>query len=150
MKKLYATGLVIGRFDPLHKGHSFLIETALAQTDNLNVIVCERAEQSIPVELRARWIREIHPRTHVHIARDIIKDGDHQGWADYVKKILGHTPEALFTSEEYGERYASILGSNHVLVDKERINIPISATMVRNDPKKYAVYLDPIVLDFYI
>ena len=41
-------GLVIGKFYPPHRGHKFLIDTALSQVDYLDVLVCVRAEQAIP------------------------------------------------------------------------------------------------------
>lgn len=47
---------------------------------------------------------------------------------------LGRAPDAVFTSEDYGDRYAALMGSKHVSVDKPRGRVPISATVVRNDP----------------
>lgn len=58
-------GLVVGKFYPPHRGHKFLIETALAQVDHLDIIVCVRLEQWIPGELRRQWLAEIHPTAHV-------------------------------------------------------------------------------------
>lgn len=47
-------GLVIGKFHPPHRSHKFLIETALAQVDCLEVPICVRPEQTISGELRLR------------------------------------------------------------------------------------------------
>ncbi|WP_144530121.1 adenylyltransferase/cytidyltransferase family protein, partial [Peribacillus simplex] len=38
MKKL---GLTLGKFAPLHKGHQFMIETALQEVDELIVVIYE-------------------------------------------------------------------------------------------------------------
>src|SRR5262249_30630855 len=51
-------GAVIGKFHPFHTGHRHLIETALARADTVSVIVVAREGESIPGELRARWIGE--------------------------------------------------------------------------------------------
>ena len=36
MKK---TGLILGKFAPLHKGHQFMIETALKEMDELVILI---------------------------------------------------------------------------------------------------------------
>jgi cytidyltransferase-like protein len=36
-------GLVIGKFLPPHRGHSYLIETACAAAEHVVVVVCARA-----------------------------------------------------------------------------------------------------------
>ena len=47
MKKV-KRGFVIGKFDPPHKGHHFLIDTALENSDELHIIICEFPENKIP------------------------------------------------------------------------------------------------------
>ena len=42
-------------------------------------------------------------------------------------------PDAVFTSESYGEELARRFGAAHVSVDPERRTVPISATAVRRD-----------------
>lgn len=54
-------GLVIGKFYPPHRAHKFLIDAALVQVDHLDVLICVRPEQTIPRQLRAQWLREMHP-----------------------------------------------------------------------------------------
>lgn len=143
------TGLVIGKFYPPHRGHKYLIDAAAKETDRLFVVVCRRQNQYIDVELRATWLRAIHPSANVLIAEDIQKDDDPHAWGAYIKEILGCTPDILFTSEEYGERYARILGARHVLVDQKRKAVPISATEIRKNPLRYAEYLEPCVLEYF-
>ncbi len=143
--KPYKTGLVIGRFNPPHKGHSFLIDAALAQSQRVAVIVCETKGEVIPASTRALWLQEIHPTSEVFVADDHVSDGDHAGWASYVRDILGYTPEALFTSESYGDLYAKVLGSKHVMVDRQRQSVPISATEVARHPSKHFAHLHPQV-----
>ena len=38
MIKKFETGLVIGKFFPLHKGHQYLIDTALEQVKELTIL----------------------------------------------------------------------------------------------------------------
>lgn len=127
-------GLVIGKFYPPHLGHKFLIDTALAQVDHLDVIVSARPEQTISGELRAQWLREMHPSAHVRVIDDPGRDDDSEFWAQYSLRILGRAPDVVFTSEDYGETYARFLGCRHVMVDRERTRVPISASAIRSAP----------------
>jgi HTH-type transcriptional repressor of NAD biosynthesis genes len=142
-------GLVIGKFYPPHRGHSFLIETALAQVDHLDVLVCSRPEQTIPGELRARWLQEIHPTAQVRTIVDPGEDDNSKFWAEYTLRILGRAPDVVFTSEDYGEAYARFLGCRHVMVDRERKRIPISGSLLRAGPLRYWEYLDPCVRAYF-
>lgn len=142
-------GLVIGKFYPPHRGHKFLIETALAQVDHLDVLICVRAEQTIPGELRAQWLREIHPAACVRVVEDPGEDDNSQFWANYTVQILGRAPDVVFTSEDYGERYACFLNCRHVMVDRDRTCLPISARTIRTAPLRHWEYLEPCVRAYY-
>lgn len=142
-------GLVIGRFYPPHRGHKFLIDTALAQVDHLDLLVCVRPEQTIPGELRAQWLKEIHPSAHVRAIDDPGKDDDSEFWAKYTVQILGRGPDIVFTSEDYGEAFARFLGCRHVMVDRERRHVPITATAIQQAPLRNWEYLEPCVRAFY-
>ena len=136
---------MIGKFYPPHKGHKYLIQTAEKQVDHLVVVVCDLDTQEIPADLRAKWLQEIHPSVEVMVVKDIGKDGDSEAWAKYTREFLGYAPDIVFTSEDYGHDYARFLGAKHVLVDKERVNVPISATKIRNDVFAHWDYLESCV-----
>ncbi|KKT88976.1 MAG: hypothetical protein UW88_C0006G0001, partial [Candidatus Collierbacteria bacterium GW2011_GWD2_45_10] len=51
MQKKYRTSLVIGKFYPFHKGHQFLIKTALKNSASVTVIVCQTDRYLIPAEI---------------------------------------------------------------------------------------------------
>jgi NadR type nicotinamide-nucleotide adenylyltransferase len=138
-------GLVIGKFFPPHKGHKYLIDTASGQTTDLTVVVCDKEGEAIPARLRAAWLREIHPNARVMVVADIGADDDSKRWAEYTLSFLGYKPDVVFTSEDYGERYASFLGAKHVLVDRQREAIPISGTQVRDNPLLAWDFLEPPV-----
>jgi NadR type nicotinamide-nucleotide adenylyltransferase len=142
--------LVIGKFCPPHKGHKFLIETALTQADHVDVIVCVREDQTVPGELRAGWLREMFPSANVITVRDICDDENSELWAKYVRTVLGRAPDLVFTSEGYGERFAGFLGCEHILVDEARNRVPVSASMVRENPLRCWEFLEPCVRAYYV
>ncbi len=147
---MFSHGLIIGKFYPPHRGHKYLIDTAVARCTEVTVIVCWKDGQDISGVERARWIQTIHPTVHVKLLDDNrLTDDDSVGWAENTLAVLGFTPDAVFTSEAYGDAYASFMGCVHVLVDKERTHIPISATMVRSNPQKYAAFLEPCVRAYF-
>ncbi len=148
--KTFKKGLVIGKFYPPHRGHKYLIDTALAQCEEVTVIIGWKAQEIIPGYLRAQWLQRIHPSARIMVVEDNkLADDDSAGWAAYTIGVLGYTPDAVFTSENYGDPYAKYMGCVHVLVDRERVRIPISATMVRSDPQKYAQFLEPCVRAYF-
>jgi HTH-type transcriptional repressor of NAD biosynthesis genes len=130
----YGLGLVIGKFLPPHLGHKLLIDTAAARSNQVVVIVCAKPTDSIPGELRGRWMQEIHPTVRVMVIDDRYDENDSHVWAENTVRWLGRTPDAVFTSEDYGDQYAGLMGAKHVCVDKLRERVPISGTTVRNDP----------------
>lgn len=142
-------GLVIGKFYPPHRGHKLLIDTACAQSDQVTVLICRRPGEMPPTEQRAAWLREIHPTAQVLMIEDTVDSDDSEGWARYTIEFLGWSPDVVFTSESYGERYAHFLKCQHVLVDQARIRVPISGTKVRSNPLRYWDFLEPPVRAFY-
>lgn len=138
-------GLVIGKFYPPHRGHSFLIDTALSESDSVDVLVCDSPDYRIPAETRARWLRRIHPHATIKIIPDIGKDDDSVAWARHTVRFLGYVPDIVFTSEAYGEPYAKALGCSHRLVDRIRKTVPISGTQIREDVHQHWGFLSPVV-----
>lgn len=146
----YKRGLVIGKFYPPHRGHKYLIDSARSRCEKLTVIVCWKQSETIPGNIRASWLQKIHPDVHVMVVEDNkLHDDDSEGWAKFTLGILGYTPDVVFTSEAYGDPYASFMGTVHELVDKDRTVIPISATIVRSNPMKYAKFLEPCVRAYF-
>jgi NadR type nicotinamide-nucleotide adenylyltransferase len=130
----YGLGVVIGKFYPPHRGHSFLITTALAQCNHLVVIVCGRPTDTIPGAVRGEWLKELHPTAEVNVIDDRYDEKDSRVWAENTIRWLGRAPDVVFTSEDYGDRYSALMGAQHVCVDKARNTVAISATTVRKDP----------------
>lgn len=142
-------GLVIGKFYPPHRGHKHLIDTATANSEEVHVIVCDAPGEDPPASMRAGWIREIHPAVKVMVIEDTYDPNDSELWANLTRQWLGFTPEAVYTSEDYGHDYCRFLGTRHVQVDKPRRAFPVSGTMVRADPLGCWEFLEPPVRAHY-
>ncbi len=142
-------GLVIGKFYPPHRGHKLLIDTATTQSEQAVVIVCAKPTDSIPGELRGKWLQEIHPTARIMVIDDRYDENDSRVWAENTIRWLGRAPDAVFTSEDYGDRYAALMGSKHILVDKPRGQVPISGTAVRSDPYAHWKFIEPPVRGWF-
>ncbi|MES2983504.1 MAG: AAA family ATPase [Verrucomicrobiota bacterium] len=145
----YELGVVIGKFLPPHKGHCYLIETALSRCERVVVIVCGKPTDLIPANVRVDWLREITPAAEIMLIDDRYDANDSRVWAENTIRWLGRAPNAVFTSESYGDAYAGHLGCVHESVDPARLQIPCSGTAVRNDPFALWDFIDPPVRAWY-
>jgi HTH-type transcriptional regulator, transcriptional repressor of NAD biosynthesis genes len=71
--------------------------------------------------------------------------------------VIGITVDAVFTSEDYGDGFAEELTRffrerdpaaprvSHVMVDRERVRVPISGTRLREDLDTHREWLSPAV-----
>jgi len=146
-------GLVAGKFDPPHRGHALLIDTARTYCERIIVLVVDYAEQTVPAELRAAWLREIHPGTDVRVIPDdpAIAAEQTVEEARWIRAFLGDEPiDTLFSSEHYGESLAHQLGAKHYDVDRERAMVPLSGTMVRRAPATMLDWFEPPVRAHYV
>ncbi|MEO5948813.1 MAG: AAA family ATPase [Candidatus Saccharimonas sp.] len=134
-------GIVIGKFYPPHLGHNYLIDTALANCDDVDVLVVDNPEYKLPAEKRREWLQAQHPQARVRIINDIGKDDDSIAWAAHTMQFLGYKPDVVFSSEHYGESWARYMGAKNVTVDINRAAIPISGTEVRKNFLKSWEYL---------
>lgn len=137
MKK---TGLTIGKFAPLHKGHQYLIETALIEVDTLYILIYNTNVVSIPLQIRANWIRALYPTAQVIEGWDGPEGYSNERsfeivQENYIIKMLnGVTITHFYSSEFYGEHVSKCLNALDRRIDQERRHIPISATSIRFDP----------------
>lgn len=129
----HGLSVVIGKFYPPHLGHRYLIETALAESAQVVVIICEHPTQVLSGEQRKEALRDWFLNLEVRITPDDLPN-ESAPWATRTKEILGRAPDAVFTSEEYGKSYAEELGCFHRLVDLHRDHFPVSGTAIRENP----------------
>lgn len=118
----YATGLVVGRFAPLHRGHERLISAALAACERVIVMTWSTPDvPGMPLAVRAAWLRERFPAADVR-ALDGGPPDDAPGpvhWAFVQASLAGQAVDAVFTGgEAYGDPFAASLGAAHVVVDR--------------------------------
>jgi cytidyltransferase-like protein len=150
---MYDVGLTLGKFAPLHRGHQYLIETALREVGRLIVVVYGAGQTTdIPLAVRAGWIRRLYPAVEVLEAPEAPED---RGSSSEIRKIhedflgrflAGRHIDAFYSSEDYGEYASRVFGCVNRLVDKERATVPVSATMIRGDPLGLRGMVDPLVL----
>ena len=149
----YPTGLIVGRFDPPHLGHSFMIEQAATVVDRLVVYVNWSARRdAIPGELRATWLAELHPGVEIRaVAHGLETDfSDEALWRRWMDLFRSHWPfddgpHAVFSSDSYVGSLADRFGADAVVVDAERSQVPISATQIREAPGSHLDKVAPPV-----
>ena len=145
-------GFTIGKFAPLHKGHQFLIETALKEMDEFYAVIYETDIIKINVQERARWLKQLYPNLHIIYAFNSPKQYglDNESvkiQMEYLSNLIKEIPVTHFYSSElYGEKVAEYLNIENRIVDLERKNIPINAETIRNNYKENSKYLEDFVL----
>ncbi len=145
----FGLGVVIGKFLPPHRGHHFLIDTALSRCAALVVIICEKPGDPVPGNVRQLWLQEMHPSADVRLIDDRYDENDSRIWAENTIRWLGRAPDAVFTSEHYGDAYAAHMDCHHVMVDHMRLAVPCSGTIVRRNPFAQWEYLSPPVRGWF-
>ncbi len=138
------TGLVLGKFYPLHSGHINLIEFAQKQCDELIVLICASDKENIPGFVRLQWLKETFkntqkikptllsyseeelPNTSVS-SKDVSKI-----WANKIFNTLGRI-DIIFSSEIYGDYLAEFLQCKHIPFDPDRTTNNISSTRIRKN-----------------
>ena len=152
---MHHSGLIIGRFDPPHLGHSYMIEWAQQRCTEVIVFVNTKEGEAVPGYLRAQWLQDLHPNvTVVQVEHNLLNDWDDQElWAKWIDLLrskwpLANGPEVVVSSDFYISELAQRLGAEALVCDPERTNVPISATLIRNDPATHLERLAPSVRDW--
>ncbi|MDQ1659044.1 MAG: HTH-type transcriptional regulator, transcriptional repressor of biosynthesis s, partial [Cryptosporangiaceae bacterium] len=152
---LFGHGLVVGKFYPPHAGHHHLIRAAAARCASVTVVACASSAESIPLDLRVRWLAEEHPDVHVVGAVDDhpIDYADPAVWdlhcAVFRDALAGAEADAVFSSEGYGAELARRFAAEHVCVDLGRDAVPVSGTAVRADPVAHWQHLSAPVRGWF-
>lgn len=148
MKKI---GLTLGKYAPFHKGHQYVMETALAEVDELVVLIYDTPVISVPLQIRSRWIRELYPMVTVIEGWDG-PDGYSNDRAfeiiqeEYIIKMLnGKKITHFYSSEFYGAHVSKALHAIDRRVDEGRKTITISGTKLRESPNGHKQYISDLV-----
>ncbi|UFH55658.1 AAA family ATPase [Spirosoma sp. KNUC1025] len=152
------TGLVFGKFMPVHKGHLALIEFARQQCDRLIVSMTITPDDVIQPDLRFHWLTELlapYPEIEVVAESDDFHDPTlplweaTKLWAAFIKTRFP-TVSVFFSSEEYAIPLAHHSGLRHVAFDPPRHRVPVSATLIRQQPARYWAYIPEIVRPYFV
>lgn len=136
--------LVIGKFYPPHAGHRHLIATAAAASNHVYVLVQGSRLESLTPAQRADWLQEEFDGgnvTMVPVRNDCPEDyGSDEIWAAQLENMRWALKargvekiDALYSSEQYGDRLAAAFNAVHVPVDPARQTHRISGTACRED-----------------
>lgn len=177
MAKVFASGLVVGKFAPLHLGHEWLIRQAQAQCERLYLLSWSRPEvPGCEAERRERWLAARFPEvqhwalTPERVAQwqgeglalpelpcnTAAEDVQRQFVADFCLQVLGEKVAAVFTSEAYGDGFAAHLARcfaqpvRHVELDRARLQVPISGSRLRADMHGLREFMAPEVYGDFV
>ncbi|WP_080059195.1 AAA family ATPase [Spirosoma aerolatum] len=152
------TGLVFGKFMPVHQGHLALIEFARRQCDQLIVSMTVTPDDVISPDLRLRWLTELlapYPSIEVVAEPDDFHDPTlplweaTKLWAAFIKRRFPAV-SIFFSSESYAIPLAHHSGLTHVAFDPPRQQVPVSATLIRQQPAQYWSYIPEVVRPYFV
>ena len=116
------TGLVIGKFNPPHLGHLHLINVGASKVDHLDVVLCGREDQTIPLEKRHSWLKQVVPaNVKIILTKDDLP-AENEPWAERCLEILPRSPDLVFSSEDYGEPWAQLMRAKHFWLIEIELN----------------------------
>ena len=153
--KPYKAGMFGGKFIPLHKGHALCISVALALCEDVHVILFVNGDgeleimkndhtlprEYLSINYRVAQVKKLlgdNPHLHFHLI-DVLgcknPDGT-ENWDMETPLVIDACGkfDAVFSSEPSYEDYfnQAYPWAKHIIVDAERKQVPISATMIRD------------------
>lgn len=151
-------GMILGKFYPVHKGHLYLIEEAKKHCDRLTVLCGSIQREHIPGSLRVEWLRQLiedDKTTVISIADENpqFPEEDPNFWEIWKQSILSRlevAPNIVFSSENYGEHLAQVLGASHLCIDLDRKKVPISASRIREAPLLHWEFIPELIRPYFL
>lgn len=166
--KLTATkiGIVFGGFVPFHKGHLALVQQALMENDAVIVAVSGSSHPSdrgevidLPLTRRFRYLREAfndEEMIRIVMIDESLMPPYPKGWTPWVNELKHQVVSVLADQNEAHHEFIVYAGeAEYELPLKERLSefwnvklvnrmeLPISATEIRENPLKYWDYIIP-------
>lgn len=120
------------------------------------MLVCSLPDDPIPGERRLAWVSELAPRANVlHLADPMPQEPSESPdfwdiWRRAIRTKESRAISFVFASEPYGERLAYELGARFIPLDVRRELVPISGTMIRQDPIGHWEYLPECVRPYFV
>lgn len=157
MEKKFKNGLCLGKFMPIHNGHIHMIIEASKLCDMVHVMVCSRLCEPIDGDKRFKWVELIfkdNPNINVIHCIDEnpqYPEDDENFWKIWHDSVYEHISEldAVFASEDYVFPFAKCLKVEPVLVDKNRLTVPVSGTDIRRNPFNNWMHIPDVVKNDY-
>ena len=146
-------GFTIGKFAPFHKGHQYLIESALKDMDEFYVVIYDTPQLNIDIETKAKWIKNVFPNVKILKAFNSpeqygLDEKSVNIQMQYLSNIIKDIKFTHFySSEDYGKYVANYLNLENVIVDQDRRKYTISARTIRNNIEFGKEYLNKIVYE---
>lgn len=161
-------GVVVGKFLPLHLGHINFINRCYTKVSKLIIVLCHSHRDGdlcikngikiIPYKQRLRWLHQTYSEFDNIEIRHM--DESHipaypDGWHGYIRLLKETVPEKIdfiFSSEnDYDTQYSRLLPeASHVIIDNDRISVPISGTAIRKNLIDNWGFLPSIVRPFFV
>jgi HTH-type transcriptional regulator, transcriptional repressor of NAD biosynthesis genes len=165
MSKAHRIGLIVGKFAPLHNGHVVVVERATSLCDRVLLVSYSRPEiAGYGAKQREAWLKACFPDADILVltperlaswwpggeipaipTNDAPAATQREFVAMICERVLNVTVDAVFTSEDYGDGFATHLNHRfrarhpdapevrHIMVDRERLIVPISGTELRSN-----------------
>jgi len=130
-----------------------LFDAAMGHVEHLIVLVYDFVRQTVPSETRVQWMRENHPDVDFRIIQnpEPLRRFDPETYGPLAREFLGDRRiDLVITSEPYGEGLARIFGARWHSVDRDRVAIPATSTMIRRNPLDHLALLHPNVRAHYV
>ncbi|KLP58198.1 ATPase [Enterobacter genomosp. O] len=170
--KRYASGLVVGKFAPLHSGHEALINAALEQCETVFIISYSVPEiRGYEPEKRLHWLQTRFPQCRLLVLSPQVmasyaiappppNDADADLHRHYVatlcEDVLQCQPRAVFTAEDYGDGFAAVLSQRfgqpvtHIRLQRPQGPEAPSGTRIRSDVHRYRQMMSPEVYRSFV
>lgn len=169
MTKPYDVGLIVGRFQTLHKGHEKLIETGLMLCDRLLILIgssqeCGTERNPLNINTRTKMLRMIYgdnPNIMIYGLPDLTNENDiRPEWGRYLldnaDRYIYKNPEIMIygNDESRSAWFAKEDLKNTTELIINRSELPISATMLRqymvdDDRKAWMALVNPKLHKMY-
>ena len=112
-------------------------------------------DEVIPVATRMKWVEEEYPNAYITTQPQPLPQNPSETslfweiWRSCLLSLLPEKIDAVFASETYGERLATELSAEFIMVDNQRLQVPVSATIIRNDAISNWNFLAPSVQRYW-
>ena len=155
-------GIIIGKFNVIHKGHLYLVDKALEKIGDgkLFVFLCSCKNDFISGENRIKEFRKIYPKVEFIHVKDEIKEasniciGAPKIWSECVLNILKkfgiYKVDFVFGSEDYTKILANNLLAKSFLIDLERKSYPISSSEILENPVNNCQFIPKFMKKYFL